>query len=508
MSRRVTQEQSENVRMIASRDGHYKKKKVYTKARPVPKTQYIEQPSTAGATHTTRQQQRYEPLINNPLHQPFETLPLYKKRPARRQSSSSVTSSGRSLVDTKDTSADKRLTWCKVYHTKTLPASTVTDKESRVIAAAAAALVHSDVVPGGSKEQPRRGKSSSSSKSALPPTAIKCVKELGPGRVMPMVRMALTFPLNYSKDVGFPYDPNNPDVTGFYNPVSKTAFVYVFQSRDEKLGPIVKYHQFDLLRRRRGVEFMHQRMTGTHDVQLTVENAPLVPVAPSVVSLRRISDTNPLVSPCLEAIEDGVPLKCWHCTQEMPDLTKVVSCPIRHCPTTKRYTMLGYFCMWPCAAAWVSRYKDVRSRLDSLSYMRAIIRDIIVECNGSYSVGRDGPIVIRQALPKETLIEYGGSLTRDMFKEHAMHINSNANYYCNLDNLQFIPAQFGIFHEDRSPTAPALNNSVAEHSDRAYVPPLHTPTPSKQRPRKRTRDGVTRTTPSHPVKIEETNSSI
>lgn len=251
-----------------------------------------------------------------------------------------------------------------------------------------------------------------------------------------------------------PFDALSGDTNqyGYFDPQSNTTIVVVFRDASEKEGEITSYHQFSLAS---AYTFYHH---SRYEHGLGTRYNSWVTGEPAA---RKIGEDSGRMIADDAMVHDGDGLRCWHCVGRIEDAMSVVSCPTRYVSLRKTFHMIGYFCGVSCAAAWGTRNGDVHTKRNCVAYLRMILKEAIRDIKGrAYSPKLDGPLEIRPALPKETLLEFGGCLTREQFRADYLGHNKNTNYVCNLDNPKFVPVSFGVFTEDR--TSHPMNLTATE----------------------------------------------
>lgn len=99
--------------------------------------------------------------------------------------------------------------------------------------------------------------------------------------------------------------------------------------------------------------------------------------------------------------------KCWWCTLNIEH--KLIGCPIyvHHNKKETEYVTEGLFCSFECVKAYILSKKDDALYKNSLVFLSHMVNDArdIME-----------PIIINPSPPKEFLIEYGGYMTHEQYK--------------------------------------------------------------------------------------------
>lgn len=107
---------------------------------------------------------------------------------------------------------------------------------------------------------------------------------------------------------------------------------------------------------------------------------------------------------------------CWYCCGTIPDSTSI-GLPIKYVQNTGKFTLRGKFCSWPCVKSY---NRDSNYPAQSLYY--AYIRMLYT------SVGNKADVPIASLPPREHLIEFGGTLTRDEFHKRGNETGGDILY--------------------------------------------------------------------------------
>lgn len=110
-------------------------------------------------------------------------------------------------------------------------------------------------------------------------------------------------------------------------------------------------------------------------------------------------------------------VKCWWCCHTFTGVP--IGIPIKFDKNKKKFIVKGIFCDWGCMYAYLqsSKYSKIIN-IDSL------INDMYIRFTGASIKDKIVP-----ALPRETLVDFGGTLSIDIFRDHS----KNRRIYNRID---------------------------------------------------------------------------
>lgn len=122
-------------------------------------------------------------------------------------------------------------------------------------------------------------------------------------------------------------------------------------------------------------------------------------------------------------------LRCYHCTYHFNSL--LCSIPIKYVKGT--FYVYGCFCSFECALAYLLDKNNIHKKEEKISLLYLLHKEMN---------NLDKIVKIKPAPPKETLVDYGGTLTIEEFRKS--NINYNTEY--NICIPPMIPISHKIEH--------------------------------------------------------------